>query len=85
MRGFDPIWKERSEDLFGITAGLGDDRDASAPQDHDGRAAQLESSSGMKVHPRGALHAEWGPCGRRHDYVLFAEARVWKQILLQEG
>lgn len=51
---------------------------------HDGRGV-FGSPSGAEIHVFGISHAEFGPWGLRHEYVLIDETAIWKQILLQTG
>jgi hypothetical protein len=41
--------------------------------------------TGAEVHVMGIAHAEFGPWGLRREWVLYDEAAIWKQILLQTG
>lgn len=56
---------------------------------HDGWG-RFGAPSGKEVHVMGICHAEFGQIGSgdptvRREYVIFDEAMVWKQILLQTG
>jgi len=51
---------------------------------HEGWGA-FGRPTGADVYIMGAAHAEFGPWGIRHEYVLFDETAIWKQILLQTG
>ena len=51
---------------------------------HDGFGA-FGPPSGADVYVMGLSHAEFGPRGLRREWVLFDEAAIWKQILLQTG
>ena len=41
--------------------------------------------SGAEVYVMGISHAEFGPRGLRREFVLFDEAAIWKQIVMQTG
>ena len=51
---------------------------------HDGWGS-FGSPTGKEVYVLGISHAEFGPWGLRREYVIYDEAMVWKQILLQTG
>ena len=51
---------------------------------HDGWGA-FGPPTGAPVHVMGMSHAEFGPRGLRHEYVLYDETAIWKQILLHTG
>ena len=51
---------------------------------HDGWGAFGEPT-GARVHVMGIAHAEFGPWGLRREWVLFDEAAIWTQILMQTG
>ncbi len=51
---------------------------------HDGWGS-FGTPTGAEVYVLGICHAEFGPWGLRREYVIYDEAMVWKQILLQTG
>ena len=51
---------------------------------HDGWGS-FGTPTGKEVYILGICHAEFGPWGLRREYVIYDEAMVWKQILLQTG
>lgn len=51
---------------------------------HDGWGS-FGTPTGADVYILGICHAEFGPWGLRREYVIYDEAMVWKQILLQTG
>lgn len=51
---------------------------------HDGWGS-FGTPTGKDVYVLGISHAEFGPWGLRREYVIYDEAMVWKQILLQTG
>ncbi|MBD3664247.1 nuclear transport factor 2 family protein [Sulfitobacter sp. TSTF-M16] len=51
---------------------------------HDGWGS-FGTPTGKDVYVLGICHAEFGPWGLRREYVIYDEAMVWKQILLQTG
>lgn len=51
---------------------------------HDGFGA-FGRPTGAQVHIMGITHAEFGPWGLRHEFTLFDEIAIWKQILLRTG
>lgn len=51
---------------------------------HDGNGL-FGPATGAQVHIMGFTHAEFGPWGLRHEYTLFDEVAIWKQIEMQTG
>ncbi len=51
---------------------------------HDGWGA-FGTPTGADVFVLGMSHAEFGPWGLRREYVLYDEAAIWKQIILETG
>jgi hypothetical protein len=51
---------------------------------HDGFGA-YGAPTGAPVHIMGITHAEWGPWGLKHEFTVFDEIAIWKQILLHTG
>ncbi|MEM6407762.1 MAG: ester cyclase [Pseudomonadota bacterium] len=51
---------------------------------HDGYGL-FGAPSGAEVHVMGITHAEFGPWGLRHEFTLFDEVSIWKQIMIQQG
>jgi hypothetical protein len=51
---------------------------------HDGFGL-FGAPSGAEVHVMGITHAEFGPWGLRHEFTLFDEVSIWKQIMLHKG
>ena len=51
---------------------------------HDGWGT-FGTPTGKEVYVLGIYHAEFGPWGLRREYVIYDEAMIWKQILLQTG
>ena len=51
---------------------------------HDGWGS-FGSPTGKDVYVLGICHSEFGLWGLRREYVIYDEAMVWKQILLQTG
>ena len=51
---------------------------------HSGKGYFGEPSN-AEVYVMGICHAESGPRGIRHEFVLFDETMIWKQILIQAG
>lgn len=51
---------------------------------HDGYGL-FGAPSGAKVYVMGMTHAEFGPYGLRHEFTLFDEVAIWKQILMHQG
>lgn len=51
---------------------------------HDGYGL-FGAPSGAEVHVMGITHAEFGPWGLRHEFTLFDEVSIWKQIMMHQG
>ncbi|WP_370400704.1 ester cyclase [Sulfitobacter sp. JB4-11] len=51
---------------------------------HDGWGS-FGTPTGKEVYVLGICHGEFGPWGLRREYVIYDEAMIWKQILLQTG
>lgn len=51
---------------------------------HDGHGL-FGPPTGAQVHVMGMTHAEFGPWGLRHEFTLFDEVAIWKQIEMQTG
>lgn len=51
---------------------------------HDGYGL-FGTPSGAAVHVMGMTHAEFGPNGLRHEFTLFDEVAIWKQIMIHQG
>ncbi|MEM7469764.1 MAG: ester cyclase [Pseudomonadota bacterium] len=51
---------------------------------HDGYGL-FGAPSGAEVHVMGITHAEFGPWGLRHEFTLFDEVSIWKQIMIHQG
>ena len=51
---------------------------------HDGFGA-FGPPTGAPVYVMGFTHAEFGPWGLRHEWTLFDEVAIWKQIHLHTG
>jgi predicted ester cyclase len=51
---------------------------------HDGHGA-FGAPTGAEVYLMGMTHAEFGPWGLRHEYTLYDEIAIWKQILMHSG
>ncbi len=51
---------------------------------HDGYGL-FGAPTGAEVHVMGITHAEFGPWGLRHEFTLFDEISIWKQIMLHLG
>ena len=51
---------------------------------HDGYGL-FGAPSGADVHVMGMTHTEFGPNGLRHEFTLFDEVAIWKQIMIHQG
>lgn len=58
---------------------------------HDGHG-MFGTPSGAEVHVMGMTHADFGPFGNdgrdwsiRHEFTLYDEVSIWKQILMHQG
>ncbi|PTX55530.1 SnoaL-like protein [Litoreibacter ponti] len=58
---------------------------------HDGHGS-FGAPTGAEVHVMGMTHAEFGPYGNdgrdwslRHEFTLYDEVAIWKQILMHQG
>ncbi|GFE63974.1 nuclear transport factor 2 family protein [Litoreibacter roseus] len=49
---------------------------------HSGHGA-FGTPTGADVYVMGMTHAEFGPWGLRHEFTLYDEVAIWKQILMQ--
>ncbi len=51
---------------------------------HDGYG-MFGTPTGATLHVMGMTQAEFGPNGLRHEFTLFDEVAIWKQIMMHQG